>query len=149
MAEPGRLRSMESQRVRHDWVTSRWRCCNVPKALFLILEKLMSSQSRSLRKKAKKAWAAARVTSPLLSAANLEFCSPDGVWPWHRPTAGGPWGPDLREIFQPSNSCVWVSSGSWWCTGKPGMLQFIGSQRVRHDWATELKWTGGPRASIS
>ena len=33
---------------------------------------------------------------------------------------------------------VWVNSGSWWWTGKPGMLQFMGSQRVRHDWATEL-----------
>ena len=36
---------------------------------------------------------------------------------------------------------VWVSSGSWWWTGKPGMLQSMGSQRVRHDWATELNWT--------
>ena len=33
---------------------------------------------------------------------------------------------------------VWVSSGSWWWTGKPGMLQSIGLQRVRHHWATEL-----------
>ena len=36
---------------------------------------------------------------------------------------------------------VWVNSGSWWWTGRPGMLRFMGSQRVRHDWATELKWT--------
>jgi len=36
---------------------------------------------------------------------------------------------------------VWVNSGSWWWTGKPGMLQFMGSQRVWHDWATELNWT--------
>ena len=35
---------------------------------------------------------------------------------------------------------VWESSGSWWWTGKPGMLQSMGSQRVRHDWATELNW---------
>ena len=35
---------------------------------------------------------------------------------------------------------VWVNSGSWWWTGKPGMLQSMGSQRVRHDWATELDW---------
>ena len=35
---------------------------------------------------------------------------------------------------------VWVSSGSWWWTGKPGVLRFMGSQRVRHDWATELNW---------
>ena len=30
---------------------------------------------------------------------------------------------------------------SWWLTGRPGVLQFTGSQRVRHDWATELNWT--------
>ena len=37
---------------------------------------------------------------------------------------------------------VWVSSGSWWWTGKPGMLQSMGSQRVRHSWVTELTdWT--------
>jgi len=33
---------------------------------------------------------------------------------------------------------VWVNSGSWWWTGKPGVLRFMGSQRVRHDWATDL-----------
>ena len=36
---------------------------------------------------------------------------------------------------------AWVNSGSWWWTGRPGMLQFTGSQRVRHDWANELNWT--------
>ena len=36
---------------------------------------------------------------------------------------------------------VWVNSGSWWWTGRPGMLLFIRSQRVGHDWATELNWT--------
>ena len=30
---------------------------------------------------------------------------------------------------------------SWWWTGRPGVLQFMGSQRVGHDWATELNWT--------
>ena len=35
---------------------------------------------------------------------------------------------------------VWVNSGSWWWTGSPGVLQIMGSQRVRHDWATELNW---------
>ena len=29
---------------------------------------------------------------------------------------------------------VWVNSKRWWCTGKPGMLQSMGSQNVRHDW---------------
>ena len=36
---------------------------------------------------------------------------------------------------------VWVNSGSWWWTGRPGVLRFMGSQRVGHDWATELNWT--------
>ena len=35
---------------------------------------------------------------------------------------------------------VWVNSGSWWWTGRPGVLRFMGSQRVGHDWATELNW---------
>ena len=35
---------------------------------------------------------------------------------------------------------VWASPGSWWWTRKTGMLQSIGSQRVRHNWATELNW---------
>ena len=33
---------------------------------------------------------------------------------------------------------VWANSGSWWWTGRPGMLQSMGSQRVRQDWETEL-----------
>ena len=35
---------------------------------------------------------------------------------------------------------VWVISGSWWWTGRPGVLWFMGSQRVGHDWVTELNW---------
>ena len=39
----------------------------------------------------------------------------------------------------------WASSASWWWTGKPGVLQFMGSKWVVHDWATELNWFS-PRA---
>ena len=35
----------------------------------------------------------------------------------------------------------WVDSGSWWWTGRPGVLWFMGYQRVGYDWATELNWT--------
>ena len=35
---------------------------------------------------------------------------------------------------------VWVDSRSWWWTERPGMLRFMGSQRVGHDWAIELNW---------
>ena len=34
-----------------------------------------------------------------------------------------------------------MNSGSWWWTGRPGVLQFVGSQRVGHDWATDLIWS--------
>jgi len=36
---------------------------------------------------------------------------------------------------------VWASPGSWWWTRKPGVLQSMGSQRVGHNWATELNWS--------
>ena len=36
---------------------------------------------------------------------------------------------------------IWVNSGSWWWTGRPGVLRFMGLHRVRHEWATQLSWT--------
>ena len=44
---------------------------------------------------------------------------------------------------------VWVNSRSWWWTGRPGVLWFMGSQRVRHDWATELNWVNSPSSHCS
>ena len=43
---------------------------------------------------------------------------------------------------------VWVNSGGWWWTGRPGALRFMESQRVGHDWATELNWTGGIKSDF-
>ena len=43
---------------------------------------------------------------------------------------------------------VWVSSGSWWWTGKHGVLQSMGSQRVRHDRGTELNWRSGSNLNV-
>ena len=39
---------------------------------------------------------------------------------------------------------VWANSGSWWWTRRPGMLWFMESQRVGHNWVTELNWTDAP-----
>ena len=65
-------------------------------------------------------------------------------WFWERLRAGGE-GDDRRWdgwMASPTQwTWVWVNSGSWWWTGRPGMLQFMGSQRVGHDWVTELNWT--------
>ena len=44
---------------------------------------------------------------------------------------------------------VWVNSGSWWWTGRPGVLRLMGLQRVGHDWATELNWTKTRKTQIS
>ena len=65
-------------------------------------------------------------------------------WCWERLRAGGE--ADDRGWYGWMASptqwiCVWVDSGNWWWTGRPGVLWFMGSQRVRHDWATELNWT--------
>ena len=65
------------------------------------------------------------------------------------PDAGKDWGQEEKgttedkmvELASPTQwTWVWVSSGSWWWTGKPGILQAMGSQRVGHDWETELNW---------
>ena len=65
-------------------------------------------------------------------------------WWWERLKAGGEGDDRERHSWMASPTqwtWVWVDSGSWWWTGRPGMLRFMGSQRVGHDWATELNWT--------
>ena len=79
------------------------------------------------------------------------------VWPPHAKTwligkdsdAGRDWGQEekgtrgwdgwMASLTQ--WAWVWVNSGSWWWKGRPDVLWFMGSQRVGHDWATELNWT--------
>ena len=66
-------------------------------------------------------------------------------WWWARLKAGGE-GDDRGwngwKASQTGWTWVWVSSGSWWWTGKPGVLQCMGLQTVGHDRATELTdWT--------
>ena len=65
-------------------------------------------------------------------------------WCWEGLGAGGEgndWGLDGWMASLTRWTWVWVNSGSWWWTGRPGVLQFMGLRRVRHNWATELKWT--------
>ena len=71
-----------------------------------------------------------------------EFTHWKRLWCWERLGAGGEG--DDRDGWMASPTpwtWVWVNSGSWWWTGRPGVLWFMGSQRVGHDWATELNWT--------
>ena len=67
-------------------------------------------------------------------------------WCWERLRAGGEgddrgWDGWIASLTQ--WTWIWVNSGSWWWTGRPGMLRFMGSQKVRHNWVTELNWTEG------
>ena len=62
-------------------------------------------------------------------------------WCWERLKAGGEGddrGWDGWMASPNQRTWVWASSGSWWWTGKPGVLQSMGLQRVRHNWRTEL-----------
>ena len=91
------------------------------------------------------------------------------LWPPHAknwligkdPDAGRDWGQEEKGTTEDGMAgwksptrwaWVWVNSGSWWWTGMPGVLWFMGSQRVGHDWATELilKWClpFSPRVSL-
>ena len=70
-------------------------------------------------------------------------------WPiWKDPDAGKDWSQEEKGTTEDDGwmasptqwRWVWVSSGSWWWTGRPGVLQSMGSQRVEHNWVTELNW---------
>ena len=79
------------------------------------------------------------------------------IWPpdtkswliWKEPDAGKDLGQEEKGMTEDEmvgwhhrlNGWVWADSGSWWWTGKPSRLWFMGLQRVGHDWATELNWT--------
>ena len=64
-------------------------------------------------------------------------------WCWERLKAGGEGDDRGWDGWMASPTrwkWIWASSGSWWWTGKPGVLQSMELQRVGHDWATELNW---------
>ena len=61
-------------------------------------------------------------------------------------TSRGSRGGDVWMASPTQWTWVWVDSSSCWWTRRPGMLRFMGSQRVRHNWATELNWTDTPMA---
>ena len=110
-------------------------------------------------------WTAKRSNQSILKEISPEY-SLEGlmvklklpiVWPpdvkswliWKDPDAGKDWRWEEKGMTEDKMvmasptwwTWVWVGSRSWWWTGKPGVLQSMGSQTVRHDWATELNWT--------
>ena len=112
-------------------------------------------------------WTARRSNQSILKEISPEYSLQDWCWCWNSNTLAT-WCEELTHLKRPwwwerlraggkgddrgwdswmasltRWTWVWVSSGSWWWTGKTGVLQSMGSQRVRHDWVTELNWTGG------
>ena len=88
--------------------------------------------------------------NPEYSFIGRTWCKESTHWKrpccWERLRAGGEgddrgWDGWMASSTRWTWVWVWVDSGSWWWTGRPDVLQFMGSERVRHDWATELNWT--------
>ena len=73
-------------------------------------------------------------------------------WCWEGLGAGGEGDDRGWDCWMTSSTrwtWVWVNSGNWWWTERPGVLQFMGSKRVGHDWVTELNWTVCHRVKTS
>ena len=109
-------------------------------------------------------WTARRSTGPFWRRSTLGFLWKEWCWSWNSSTLATsceelthwkrPWcwerlkavgegddrGWDGWMASRTRWRWVWVNSRSWSWTGRPGVLQFMGSQRVGHDWATELNW---------
>ena len=108
-------------------------------------------------------WTARRSYQSLLRKSVLNIHWKDWCWSWNSNTLAT-WCEELTHLKRPwywerlkarrevddrgwngsmasptQWTWVWVNSGSWWWTGRPGVLQSMGSQRVGHDWATELR----------
>ena len=117
----------------------------------VVLEKTLESpldykEVKSVSSKGNQAWVFigrtdAKVETPILWP--LHEKRRKRLWCWEGLGAGGEeddrrWDGWIASLTQ--WTWVWVNSGSWWWTGRPGVLRFMGSQRVRHDWVTELNW---------
>ena len=82
------------------------------------------------------------VCESTLAASCKEFTHWKRLWCWEGLGARGE-GDRRWDVWMASLTrwtWVWVNLGSWWWTGRPGVLRFMGLQRVRHDWATDLIW---------
>ena len=82
--------------------------------------------------------------SSILATSCEELTHWKRLWCWERLGAGGEGdnrGWDGWMASWTRWTWIWVNSRSWWWTGRPGVLRFMGSQRVGHYWGTELNWT--------
>ena len=132
---------------KERWVPKNWCFWTV------VLEKTLESsldckEIKPVNSKGNQLWIFIRRTdaeaeTPILWLRHEKSWLIGKDWCWEGLGAGGEgddrgWDGWLASLTR--WTWVWVTSRSWWWTGRPGMLQFMGSQRVGHDWATELNW---------
>ena len=118
---------------------------------FLVLEKTLESplgckEIQPVHPKGNQSWVFIGRTD--VEAGTLILWPPDGKnwfiwrpWCWERLKAGGEGDDRGWDGWMASTTqwtWVWVNSGSWWWTGRPDVLWSLGSQKVGHDWVTEL-----------
>ena len=132
---------------RESWSLKNW--CFPTVMLEKSLESpLDSKEIKPVNPKGNQSWIFIERTDAKAEAPIL--CPPDAqnwltLTPWccKRLKEGGEGDDRGRDGWMASPTWwrwVWPSSGGWWWTGKPGILQSIGSQRIRHNWETELNW---------
>ena len=131
---------------KENWVPKNWCFWNV--VLEKILESLLDyKEIKPVHPRGNQPWifigrTDAEAEAPMLwppDAKNwLIGKDPDGGKDWRPEENGDNRGWDGWMASPTWSTWVWVNSGSWWRTGKPGVLRSMGSQRVRHNWATEL-----------
>ena len=92
----------------------------------------------------------AEAETPTLTTWCKELILWKRAWYWERLKAGGEGDDRMRwlEVSPTQWTWVWGGCGSWWWTGKPGILKSMGSQRVRHNWATKLNNQGAECGSL-
>ena len=93
-----------------------------------------------------------KLNSNTLATSCKELTHWKRPWCWEGLGAGGEGADRGWDGWMASPTrwtCVRVNFRSWWWTGRPGLLWFMGSQRVRHDWATELNWTEGKQCACN
>ena len=122
---------------------SRFVIAFLPRRKRLLISWLQSPSTVMLEPKKIKSVTVSILSPSTLATSCKELTHWKRIWCWEGLGAGGEgdyrgwdgWMASLTRWMW-----VWVNSGRWWWTEKPGVLQFMGSQRVGHDWATELNW---------
>ena len=134
---------------KESWVPKNW-CFWIVLLLKTLESPLGCREIKPVNPKGNQSWV---FTGKTDAEAETPVLWPSNVKNWlieKDPVAGKDWRQEEKEDGRrwdgwmaslTRRTWVWASYGSWWWIGKPGVLQSMGSQRVRHDWVTELNWT--------